>query len=44
MEKEDLVNLFQAFLDENGMWFTFVCWLEEREQKEPTDIGFSSND
>ena len=44
MEKEELIELFQLFLDENSLWYRFVDFLEEREGKTPMEIGFNSND
>lgn len=44
MEKEELIQLFDDFLNEHGQWFVFSNWLEEKEGKKPTEIGFSSDE
>jgi hypothetical protein len=44
METKELIQLFQRFLDENGLWYDFIDWLEGSEDKKPTDLGFESDD
>ncbi len=40
MSKEELIKLFEAFLNENGLWDTFEIWLDEKEELSPEDVGF----
>ncbi|WP_281683407.1 hypothetical protein [Zunongwangia profunda] len=40
MEKEQLIELFQNYLDENGRYQHFTGWLSEREGLTMTDLGF----
>ena len=40
MSKEELIILFDNFLNEKGMWTSFEQWLEERGEPSPQELGF----
>ncbi len=42
MDKETIIQYFEDFLNENGLWYSFSDWLEERA-KTPTDLGFKED-
>ena len=40
MKKEDLILLFESFLNESGQWNNFEQWLEERGEPTTQELGF----
>lgn len=44
MEKQELIELFEDFLNDTGRWFLFVEWLRDRTGKTPKEIGFSEDE
>ena len=43
MDKKELVELFDSFLNHNGLWYTFKDWAEEQGYT-PKDLGFEDED
>ncbi|WP_255584620.1 hypothetical protein [Zunongwangia sp. SCSIO 43204] len=40
MEKDELIQLFDSYLNETRQWFAFSEWLSEKEGLTMTDVGF----
>lgn len=40
MEKDELIQLFDDYLNEHGQWSQFAGWLSDKEGLTMTDVGF----
>lgn len=43
MSKEEIVEIFDRFIQETGAWTEFVAWLEAQGYK-PEELGFPKDE
>lgn len=43
MDKEELVELFDRFINENGLWFEFKTWVESQGYS-VSELGFPDDE
>jgi hypothetical protein len=41
MDKDELIQIFEKFLNENDLWVSFAEWLKEEENLSVKEIGFN---
>lgn len=43
MEKQQIIEMIDKFLNGNGLWYHFKNWLKEREDLTPSDLGLEED-